>query len=81
MAELKDILEDSDFKVSLSAEVYGGLTRAKIDDIIAAAGIELPLQNKVSFTIYDTTGTPRMFLCVWFPEHNFYAIKKMDLKI
>lgn len=81
MAELKDILEDNDFKVSLSAEIYGGLTREKIEAAIAAAGIDLPLKNQVSFTLYDTTGTPRMFLCIWFPEHNFYAIQKMQIKI
>ncbi len=81
MAELRNLLIDNDFKIGLSAEIHGGLTREKIDDAIAAAGVPLPLKNQVSFTLYDTTGTPRMFLCTWFPEHNFYAVTKMQIKI
>ena len=81
MPELQDILIDNDFKYSLAAEIAGTLTRTKIDAVLFAAGISVPLENQVSFTLFDTSGAPRMFLCIWFPEYGFYATKKLDIHL
>ena len=79
---LRDLIGEEDYERDILSYHTGGLNRAKIDTAVQAAGYTTPLPNKVSFHLYKMdNGTPTdVWLVVWLPLVNKYAVEKLTLK-
>ena len=80
--ELRKILEENDLGGDILSYHSGGLTKAKIDTALVAAGHSVPVPQKVTFHLYKMNGinVSDVFLVSWLPLIDGYGIEKLTLK-
>ncbi len=77
MAELRDILQNNDFKLYLQSvnTLPNTPTRAQIEDVLSDNGVSLPLPRNNMFYIRAVGG--RTFLVVYNKEIDEYYFEKL----
>jgi len=80
--KLRDLISENDYGRDILSYHTGGLTKAKIDTAVEAAGYTTPLPNKVSFHLYKMNATTPtdVWLVTWIPMMSKYAVEKLTLK-
>ncbi len=78
MAELKLILEDNDFTLSLKSvnTLPNQPTRAQIEDVLTDNGITLPLTKSNNFYLRASNG--KGFIVIYSIEEDAYYYEKLN---